>query len=376
MRFVLFLFLCLISSLTHGWRLSRVSIQWNHNALKASTSDGSAFSQESGQIFVCTNRWCSEKGSDATIATLTFLTPDNIPVVGVNCLGRCNRGPNARVLTSNGTFLESSMLRSVESVVDLLQKNLQLNVNATAAEVLRLNYEGNVYLKNGEVDLAIEMYNKALKLGDKEQEGVLLVMRGTALLQRAYAYRLRHKDVYQIAEQVLPSYYAISEILEGIAIKTSIDLPNKIIMTRELLKRVDKVYKNLDFSSKWSDTKSKWPVSTEGPVVETSDELISKVGLSWHLYEYALLGALEDLLKATMILPGFAQAWRRAGDALSELRLFHTAIEYYGVAVQLDEALGDILLPAIERLRFTKQLVDHAQTQGLPIETILGLIET
>jgi hypothetical protein len=39
------------------------------------------------------------------------------------------------------------------------------------------------------VDLAIECYDKALELGDREQEGVLLVMRGTALLQRAYACR-------------------------------------------------------------------------------------------------------------------------------------------------------------------------------------------
>ena len=33
---------------------------------------------------------CLEKGSDATMTTITFLTPEHIPVVGVNCLGRCN----------------------------------------------------------------------------------------------------------------------------------------------------------------------------------------------------------------------------------------------------------------------------------------------
>ena len=70
-----------------------------------------------------------------------------------------------------------------------------MNINTTAAEVLRLNYEENVYLKSDEVNLAIDAYNKALAIGDKEQEGVLLVMRGTALLQRAYAYRLRRKDI-------------------------------------------------------------------------------------------------------------------------------------------------------------------------------------
>jgi hypothetical protein len=138
---------------------------------------------------------CLEKGSDATMTTITFLTPEHIPVVGVNCLGRCNRGPNTKILTPEGAFVEGSMLRSVESVVELLKENLNLNINTTAAEVLRLNYEENVYLKSDEVNLAIDAYNKALAIGDKEQEGVLLVMRGTALLQRAYAYRLRHKDI-------------------------------------------------------------------------------------------------------------------------------------------------------------------------------------
>lgn len=117
------------------------------------------------------------------------------------------------------------MVRSVEKVVELLQQYLNLNINITSADVLRLNYEGNVFLRNGQVDLAIECYNKALDLGgiepikilqtvrptrvfflitDKEQEGVLLLMRGTALLQRAYGYRLKYRDVLGLAAELLP----------------------------------------------------------------------------------------------------------------------------------------------------------------------------
>ena len=40
-----------------------------------------------------------------------------------------------------------------------LQTHLGLDVNVTSAEVLRLNYEGNVFLKDGKVDQAIECYN-------------------------------------------------------------------------------------------------------------------------------------------------------------------------------------------------------------------------
>ncbi len=64
---------------------------------------------------------------------------------------------------------------------------------------------GNVHLRDGEVDQAIDCYNRALELGDNEQEGVLLVMRGTALLQRAYAYKMRFKDMITISEDILPT---------------------------------------------------------------------------------------------------------------------------------------------------------------------------
>ena len=176
------------------------------------------------QIFVCANKWCREKGSEATMATFTFLTPPTVPVVSVNCLGRCNKGPNCRILTSEGAFVEASMVRSVETVVDLLQTHLNLAVNVTSAKVLDLNYEGNVHLRNGDLDAAIECYDRALDLGDREQEGVLLVMRGTALLQRAYSCRMRSKDLSAIANELLPS-------IEG----TAKDKDKYVIVTPSLI---------------------------------------------------------------------------------------------------------------------------------------------
>ena len=169
-----------------------------------------------GQVYVCTNRWCREKGSDATLATFSFLCPDLVPIVGVNCLGRCNKGPNVKILTKNGTFVDASMVRSVDSVVNLLKSHLSLDINATSAEALRLNYEGNVHLRNGDVDLAVSCYNTALGMGDKEQEGVLLVMRGTALLQRCYVSRMRYKDMISMAQGVLPSIEGITSTLNAL----------------------------------------------------------------------------------------------------------------------------------------------------------------
>lgn len=85
--------------------------------------------------------------------------------------------------------------------------------------------------------------------------------------------------------------------------------------------------------------------------------------------------ALQDLLTATVVLPGFAQAWRRAGDALAELRLYRSATEYYDVAVRLDESLAEALLPAIERLRVVERLSVNAEARGYPPAAIYQLLD-
>jgi tetratricopeptide (TPR) repeat protein len=147
------------------------------------------------------------------------------------------------------------------------------------------------------------------------------------------------------------------------------------IATLELLSRVSAIFDSLDSSSHWTESKTKWPEAREGPVVTCGDELIARATFSWSLYEHALLRSLQDLLTATLLLPGFAQAWRRAGDALGELRQYRSAIEYYEVAVRLDGSLQDTLLPSIERFRVMEKLVDNAESRGWPAEAILSLIE-
>ena len=142
-----------------------------------------------------------------------------------------------------------------------------------------------------------------------------------------------------------------------------------------MLSRVADIFNSLECSSRWNENKAKWPEAREGALVTRGDELIARATFSWSLYEHALLRALQDLLTATLLLPGFAQAWRRAGDALGELRQYHSAVEYYEVAVRLDSSLVDILLPTIERYRVMEKLVDKAESRGWPAEAILSLID-
>ena len=381
------------------------------------------------QIFVCTNKWCREKGSDATMATLSFLA-NPIPIVPVGCLGRCNKGPNVRVLTKEPSFRECTSVRSVDAVVSLLQEILDMEVNLTSAEVLKLNYEGNVYLRDGEVDKAIESYSSALVLGDSSQEGVLLIMRGSALLQRAYSSRLKYKGALQDASERLPSLEDIKAALTALSALPSIV---RAKTSMNLLLGAAKVYRKevdkdgIEINQKWSDLRdstlqlafmpdkeiiSSMTISgkekdkrdekgdggkDKGEGKRLSDNLpsvpelltrepldqgpneaglfLGKASFSFSLYEHSLTRALEDLLRATVVLPSFAQGWRRAGDALSELQHFSSAIEYYEVAISLEPSLGEGELSSkLERLRVVEKIISNAENQGLGPDVVNALI--
>ena len=50
--------------------------------------------------------------------------------------------------------------------------------------------QGNLFLQKNEIDEAIEAYDKAINIGDTRLESTLLSMRSSALLTRAYLWRL------------------------------------------------------------------------------------------------------------------------------------------------------------------------------------------
>lgn len=53
-------------------------------------------------------------------------------------------------------------------------------------------------------------------------------------------------------------------------------------------------------------------------------------------YIFIFVSLSNDYIYLNMdIFIGFAQAWRRAGDALGELRQYHSAIEYYEVTMKM-----------------------------------------
>ncbi len=92
-----------------------------------------------------------------------------------------------------------------------------LSITAIATKIISYSFllidDGNKLLDKGEVDLAIDCYNKALAIGGKEREGVILFMRGQALYGRAINARLRNKDLLNMTKQVLPKYDDLLQVM-------------------------------------------------------------------------------------------------------------------------------------------------------------------
>lgn len=55
-----------------------------------------------------------------------------------------------------------------------------------------------------------------------------------------------------------------------------------------------------------NEAKSRWPEAASSGIT-SGEQLLARASFQWALYEQALLKALQDLLAATSLLPGFAQ---------------------------------------------------------------------
>ena len=210
-------------------------------------------------------------------------------------------------------------------------------VDATACECLRWNYQGNAHLERNEIAAAIECYGQAIATGYTEQEGVVLLMRSTAYLKRSFQHQaelrraVEELDVLVPAPEALQSLFATAQQHPSLAHA----LHARVVSDT---RRQERQYRRISY---------------------------------WHsLYEYALLHAAQDSLRATQLLPHYSRTWLRAGDALAELRKLREAARYYERAMEIDEALVVSLMPVVERLRSSQQFLDEARELGWPEDTL------
>lgn len=202
---------------------------------------------------------------------------------------------------------------------------------------MKWKYKGNGYLEGGKIDLAIDSYDKALATGFVEQEGIVLLMRATAYLQRAANHRSELKTIVNELATMVPNTLVYQKVYQ-----LAIDEP---------------CFANGIFRRVLSDTS----------IHETQ---FRQTQYKHGLYQYSLLQAAQDSLRSTQLLENYSSSWIRAGEILSELWKLQQSIQYYNRSIELDASLYDTITPIIDRLHKRQELLNNARAYGWSEDTL------
>jgi hypothetical protein len=170
-------------------------------------------------------------------------------------------------------------------------------------------------LEAGKVSLAIAAYNKALETGVTQQEGVVLLLRASAFLQQAESHKLELKNTVAELNDMVPVIPTLMMALQA----------------QEPQKSKNNSNNNNNNNSKTKTSPQQ--LSSSSPVAALSTSLLERVVVEGKrqeaqfrrtqyrhgLYQYNLLMAAQDALRATELLPTYSTSWLRAGEILSAL---------------------------------------------------------
>lgn len=159
-------------------------------------------------------------------------------------------------------------------------------VEAAARECLKWKYVGNGHLEASEPALAIDAYDKALATRYAEQEGIILLMRSSAYLQLASIHQKELQELVAELSRSVPDTSKLQILYEEAARHPSL---SGVIFDRVI---ADSKLQNQQFR---------------------------KTKYRHGLYQYALLHAAQDSLRATQLLSSYPNSWIRAGEILSDL---------------------------------------------------------
>lgn len=252
------------------------------------------------------------------------------------------KGPTIRVLKRSSPFtaFEVNNVNHVDKVYYILTNYMNITIPQGAKSCLNWTYTGNAHLEKQEIKEAIDAYNKALSYKEyttEEQIGTILLLRSTAYLKRAKQHQTVLKEVVSDLSATVPDPASLGKlynIAQGFPTLT-----------------------NILFTKLLDDTKAQ-------------DVKFRQTKYRHGLYEYALLHATQDSLQATQLLPHHARAWLRAGDSLAELQRLRESAMYYERAMELDPNLKRRLIPVINRLNRSQELLDRARSMGWSGDTL------
>ena len=306
-----------------------------HPAILFPSSSGSGSSNSGASSSSSSNPSSSSNGSSSKFKG---------PIV--RCIANSVENNNNKNNNHCSSF-DVSNVDSVDKVVRVLQKHMSINIPnlVPTVQCLQWKYRGNGLLEAGKVARAIEAYNQALEAlmldnnnagrnsnsPDPQQEGTVLLMRATAHLQRA----ARHRET-------------LKRIVQDLA-----------------------AYKSLERAATLLTAASQQPSLTPGLLRRLLDQTAQgerQFRLTQYrhgLYQYALLQAAQDALRATELLPAYADSWKLVGEILSELWKLRESTLYLQKAIQLDAARLELPLSRVlQRLEQRQALLDQARAYG------------
>lgn len=156
-------------------------------------------------VYVCQSKQCKALGASATLDSFKTLSPSTVKVHPAVLTKTKAKGPNIRCIQRIPPFkaFEVNNVNDVDKVYRILTKHMNLIVSLTARDCLKYTYQGNQCLRKGDLTDAIVSYNKALATGYTNQEGIILLLRATAYLKRAFEHQNElRKSVAALAETV------------------------------------------------------------------------------------------------------------------------------------------------------------------------------
>ena len=257
----------------------------------------------------------------------------------VRCVSLAERDGD-KASTGIPSSFEVTNVDSVDKVYRVLTKHMHLKTcDSKMTECLKWKYKANGFLETGKANQAIDAYDKALAANPSghHQEGIILLMRASAYLQRAALHKEELKRIVDNLVEQVPEQSTLPTLLEIAA-----DQP---LLARSIFEQI--------------------LLTTEKQA-----KVFQKTQYRHGLYQYALLQAAQDSLRSTQLLPTYSAPWVRAGDTLRELWRLQESTMYYERAIELDKDLEASISPVIEQLRKRQELLDNARAFGWSEDTL------
>lgn len=198
---------------------------------------------------------------------------------------------------------------------------------------MKWKYKGNAHLEAGKVTLAIDAYSKALgKCSATKQEGVVLLLRATAYSRQAQSHKEALQDA--VREWKQPQEQGVQSLMSEALLGGS-----------ERAGLASSIIRKLNINGKKQQTE------------------LRKIQHRHGLYQYALLHATQDSLRATEILPSYSAAWLQAGELLGQLWKIKESRQYHDKAQSLDGAPESRMELLRMDLKRRQELLDQVQSR-------------